>query len=124
MDCIKTWHKLLNTFKELYTTSKKLLATWSYYDQLQFILPYIIRDDLFIMQEKYPAIKIHLEEISEMESSATKMEHNDTKFDVSMDNEDLFLLSFAPNLTRLTPKQNGLARIRILEALYNLEFEE
>lgn len=38
-------------------------------------------------------------------------------------NEELFLLSFAPSMTRLTVKQNAFARLRILEELYKLEFE-
>lgn len=46
------------------------------------------------------------------------------KFDYVMDNEDLFLLSFAPSMTRMTTKQNALARIRILEELFKLEFED
>lgn len=46
------------------------------------------------------------------------------KFDYVMDNEDLFLLSFAPNMTRMTTKQNAMARIRILEELFKLEFED
>lgn len=46
------------------------------------------------------------------------------KYDCVMDDEDLFLLSFAPSLARMTRKQNGQARLRILEYLYKLEFEE
>lgn len=42
----------------------------------------------------------------------------------ALDNEDLFLLSFAPNLMRMSDKQNSMARVRILEELYKLEFEE
>lgn len=47
-----------------------------------------------------------------------------TKYECPMDNEDMFLLSFAQNLKRLPPKKNGLARLRILDELYKLEFEE
>lgn len=47
-----------------------------------------------------------------------------TKYECPMDNEDMFLLSFAQNLKRLSPKKNGLARLRILDELYKLEFEE
>lgn len=46
------------------------------------------------------------------------------KYDCAMDDEDMFLLSFAPSLARMTRKQNGQARLRILEYLYKLEFEE
>lgn len=42
-DCITTWNKLLKTFQEYYTSSKKTLESWLYYEQMQFILPYICR---------------------------------------------------------------------------------
>lgn len=47
-----------------------------------------------------------------------------TKYECPMDNEDMFLLSFAPNLQRLSIQKNSLARLRILDELYKLEFEE
>lgn len=60
-------------------------------------------------------------------NESTIIDDNDlvpVKFDYTMDNEDLFLLSFAPTMTRMTTKQNALARIRILEELFKLEFED
>lgn len=48
---------------------------------------------------------------------------NQLKYDFVMDNEELFLLSFAPCLTRMSDKQNSMARMRILEELYKLEFD-
>lgn len=67
---------------------------------------------------------------SQSTDSATSVDHETSsvapmiKFDHTLDNEDLFLLSFAPSMTRLTTKQNALARIRILEELFKLEFED
>lgn len=54
-----------------------------------------------------------------VETSAAEVK----SLDAPLGNEEQFLLSFAPNLTRLSARQNAFARLRILEELYKLEFE-
>lgn len=48
-----------------------------------------------------------------------------TNYEVmSFDDNDKFLLSCAPALRRLTKRKNALARIKILSALFEIEFDE
>lgn len=43
---------------------------------------------------------------------------------VKMDSDEKFLLSCAPTLRRLTHKQNALARLKIQQILYEIEFDQ
>lgn len=55
--------------------------------------------------------------------------HNNSMFNVTAsekctDSDEKFLLSCAPTLRRLTARQNALARLKIQQLLFDIEFKD
>lgn len=59
------------------------------------------------------------------EATDTHVKFNRSSFvEQTLDSDEKFLLSLAPNLRRLNTKKNTMARIKIQQLLFELEFDE
>ncbi|XP_045771488.1 uncharacterized protein LOC123871621 [Maniola jurtina] len=145
-ECKKRWRSLRDSFIKLQRTHGGR-TRWPYLTAMRFLLPHIEpKNEAPVKREtsdsepeeeppkhrpgyslpdlSFPDFRAEEEEDSQ---PAKKMRLNSTEEQDPCqcnrtDPDELFLLSCAPTLKRLNPKQNAVARLKIQQVLYEAEF--
>ncbi|CAG9786383.1 unnamed protein product [Diatraea saccharalis] len=148
-ECKKRWRSLRDSFIKLQRTHGGR-TRWPYHHAMRFLLPHVEpksesssakRDedsdpDEEVRQRQMPSLPDlsfavqepkNYEEDEDSQPSPKKARLNSTDEETSCqcnrtDPDELFLLSCAPILKRLNPKQNAGARLKIQQVLYEAEF--
>ncbi|KAI8435609.1 hypothetical protein MSG28_009197 [Choristoneura fumiferana] len=138
-ECKKRWRSLRDSFIKLQRTHGGR-TRWPYHQAMRFLLPHLepnhgsttrkdedsdTEEETRRPQQSLPDLSFHdkfdYDDDSQPATKKTRLNSSEEETQRT-DPDELFLLSCAPILKRLSSKQNAVARLKIQQVLYEAEF--